>query len=343
MKNFNEPRRRPIIQNYLDEFFPDTIAFLISNYDCCLNGELYTIDCFPGRPSGWSWDNSIESWDNIIDNRENNTIHCLCVLQDGKIAIGGNTICKIMNLQTGLCEKTFDKFQGSVSCIKELYDSRIVVCSGSVASFLQILDARGNYYNLHMENKNCYVQQIIVLNDHQIMGDCNDPGGQIVFKIWNTITGAISKQFSSNMSKTLKVDECLTLSTTEMLIKTNRHTLVLWNLQTKKFKLLIKDTNYHTKGIVHSNGKIITYDNKILQIGKKQINEENNPYLMGELPDERIYFINHNRELKIFDMRTNQFDLICDLNNKDYINSTGVLANGQIVCTSQDGMLRIVR
>jgi WD40 repeat protein len=77
--------RRINIAKRLDIYFPKDISKLISNYDYYLEGKSYT---FGGHT---------------------NVVTCIAVLSDGRIVSGSfDKTIKIWNLQTGLCDMTFE-------------------------------------------------------------------------------------------------------------------------------------------------------------------------------------------------------------------------------------------
>lgn len=80
------------------------------------------------------------------------------------------------------------------------------------------------------------------------------------------------------------------------------------------------------------------------QTRKKQnrkLIEKVSAYFIIELPDERIAYLTY-EYLKIFDLRTFQFDLILKLNSKQFIRKINILPNGDIVCISQEGISTII-
>src|SRR5579863_2126743 len=169
-----EKNRRQILENYLNVIFPNAMANLISEYDCYLEGKSFIVDCFPDVPQ-------ISSLDHIGGNR---IIRCISTLHDGRIAIGGDNICKIINPQTGLSDAVFTNFSGSVSCITELRDGRIIICSGHIITHLQIWDPFGSAEqpvgplrqprtgncDMILQNDDTYITKIIVLSDGRVMG-----------------------------------------------------------------------------------------------------------------------------------------------------------------------------
>src|SRR5579863_5330157 len=77
--------RRFNIAKYLDIYFPKDISKLISNYDYYLEGKSYNF------------------------NGHTNVVTCIAVLSDGRIVSGSfDKTIKIWNLQTGLCDMTFE-------------------------------------------------------------------------------------------------------------------------------------------------------------------------------------------------------------------------------------------
>ncbi len=326
-------RRRYTIEIYLYVYFPTIIANLISNYDCNLDGKLYKFDCTSRQQ---------ETFD---DMNIHCVIHCLLTLHDGRIAIGGNSICKIMNPQTELCENIFNDFSGSVSCMTELDNNNIVVCSGLIITKLQIFNPQTGSCDMILTNDaNSYISRIITLSDQQLMGLCFTRECGSFFTIWNIVDGSI-KVFSNYISKCHTMSQCVDLFPNgQTLVITNHQTLVMWNPQTKALQTLSKANN----ALLLSNGQILQSFNGKFQIrnfsGKlKNLDIENGCiFFICELPDERIVYLNSEYKLKVFDLRTNQYDIIMSLSMMNHINNIGILPNGHIVCTSQDGIITMV-
>jgi WD40 repeat protein len=337
-------KRQRVLESYLDVFFPNTIANLISNYDCYLDGKAYTFDCFPNPP--------LRTFDD--DDGYYRTIWCMTTLHDGRIAIGGNSVCKIINPQTNSsntscnCDNIFTDLNGSVSRIAELHDKRIVIGSSILTTYLQIWNPRTGKCDMILQNNDTYIKNITVLSDGRVMGSCLDINNKkLMFKIWNITTGCVDAIFSNRMSKCCTANSCIKLFPTgQMIVVTNHHTLALWNPfgsaeqptgplppqrmlvspsrpQTKDIHMISKD--YHDmhipKAILLTNGQIIVSQDKKVKIytntlykKQKKINykviDNDNAYCIVELPDERIAYSTYEGRLKIVDMKNNKCDMV---------------------------------
>ncbi len=341
----NLNKRRQNFENYLDVLFPNTISNLICNYDCYLEGKSFTVDCFPDEPQ------------RTFDNIRNRTIRCMFTLHDGRIVIGGDSICKIIN-QNGSCEAIFSDFSGSVSCITELYDGRIVIASGIYITNLQIWNPLTGKCDMRLQNYDAYITKIIVLFDGRIMGycACQNDKWKIVFKIWNPLNGCVDSIFSDRMSKCYTVDSCINLFPNgQILVVTNHHTLALWNPQTKNIHIISKDEyNHMTNAILLTDGRIIVsqtnkitiYTNTKQKLHKKVEctvidNGNDTAYHLVELPDERFACLNYGSQLKIYHLNNNKCEMVLQTSEKHFITGMTVLPNGQIVYASQEGFMTI--
>jgi WD40 repeat protein len=355
--------RREAIKTCLTIFFPTTIATIISNYDSHFTGNVCSFDVM------------LKDEEQEPGFETYNPIHSMITLHDGRIAIGRNGICEIFNPSTSLCEITrcelagftyanplseivFTDFEGSATCLAELNDGRIVVCSGNWVCKLQIWNVKTGKCDVILDNNNMFVSKIVVLHDQRIMAFGSDITNRssILFKIWNLNDIHKPEIVTNIITKQLSVYSCIYLDKNgQSLIVTNHHTLALWNPVTKYFNMISKKKSDYLffHAIILSNGNIVSLrlDKLILStiINQKKINNKEYLnkndiafHLMIELADERLALLNCKNQLKIFDMKTNQFDLIIDL-PKGFINNMGILPNGDVVCTTQEGRIFVCK
>ncbi len=324
--------RREAIKTYLVPFFPFEIATLISNYDSHLKGIL----------SFFVYHEPLDYY--------YSPMHCLKGLHDGRIAIGANNLCQIINPITENCENSFTNCPGSVTSILELDDNRIVVVSGCFISKLQIWNLTTNKCNMTLENDDMYVTNMIVLWDGRIMIsgsiDC-----KCLFRIWNISCNSV-ESFTNFISKSITVSSCIDLHKTgSCLIITNHHAIAMWNPKTKYFKNVTtkKSNGFNQFSVFLKNEQVITCQPNLLTlwtINKKRVNSKeysnmtnSENYCMIELEDERLAFLNFENQLRIFDMKTNQYDLEIDLPKKNSIYNIAMLPNQDIICTSLEGII----
>jgi WD40 repeat protein len=337
--------RREAIKTCLITFFPTTIATLISNYDSHFTGKVCSFDL------------TLKNAEQEPGFETYNPIHSMITLHNGRIAIGRNGICEIFNPLTTLSETVFTDFEGSATCLAELKDGRIVVYSGNWVCKLQIWNVKNGKCDVTLDNNNMFVAKIVVLHDQRIMAFGSDITNRSrMFKIWNLNNLHEPEIVTNVITKQLSVDSCIYLDNNgQSLIVTNHHTLLLWNPVTKYFHTISKEKSdclfFHA--IILSNGNILSLrqDKLILSTitNKKKIHEKQYSTitdiairLMLELPDERLALLNEKNQLKIFDMKTNQYDLIIDF-TKGFINNIGILLNGDIVCTTQEGKIFVCK
>ncbi len=209
-----------------------------------------------------------------------------------------------------------------------------------------------------LQNNDAYIMEIIVLLDGRVIGSCTcqKDNWKIVFKIWNPINGCVDTIFSDRMSKCYNVDSCINLFPNGLIIVvTNHHTLALWNPQTKNIHIISKDEfNHMTNAILLTDGRlIVSQKNKIIiyaktkhKLNKKENykvidNANDTAYHIVELPDERFACLNYGCELKVFDLKNNNCEMILQTSQKDFITDMSVLPNGQIVYASQEGIMTI--
>ncbi len=333
--------RREEIQVFLEDYFPTTCSNLISNYDSYIVNESYTFDCFPELVNKQE-----ETWENLRDA----CINCICTLYDGRVAIGANNgVCKIFNINSQICEMEFIKFQGSIVCLTELPDHRLLIGFGIKITNLQIWNLKTGIYDTILKNNDTYFEQIVVVGTN-LMG-CGYNNRTLHFKVWNIDDGLIKETFTNTISRSETISYfSKLLSNGQALVITNHHKLILWNPKTRIKKVLSSSIYDHLNHVLYYNSStIISYNNYKLEIwvhGKRKaiIKEGLLLYHIIKLPDQRILYITAIYEICIFDIRTYTHERSLGyMPTTSYITDIQVSTDGSIICSTQDGTISVLR
>jgi hypothetical protein len=344
-------KRRQIIEDHLDEVFPNVIGKIICTYDCYLSGSMTSFDCYLKRSN---------------DYRPRSIVCCIYALRDGRIVVGGDNIWKIFDSLTGRCDCTYTNQSGIAGSIAELPDGRIVIRFGGLQNDqLQIWNLKTKKCDDDLAHEYSSICEIVVLLDGRIMGygyDYSNGNRKLIINIWkldNSLTErlVIDASFSNYMSKCYTADTSLKMFPNgQIMVITNHHTLALWNPQTKDIQIISKNIYSNVDNILMlSNGQIIIMNHNSLKIcvnvhhknnnNKKEnfrIFEIENKYVFNtiELPDERIAYLCYNGDLKIYDLRNNICDMVLPIHPVPGIITT--LPSGIIVCATQKGIITVV-
>lgn len=310
--------RRDRIENNIYEFFPKTIANLISNYDCDLTGQ-YHIDYFGC------------------------TIKMILPLSNGYIVIACVDICKIFDPKTKSCINNLKEFYGSPVCLAQLDEDRIVVgCAIKIILItkLQIWNTKLGICENILQNDEINVTKITILSNREIMVvGYNLSRRSMMFRIWTINDGLITTEnFSGNITESQTITSCISLHTNgDALVIINHCILAVWNPQLHHLRIITSGKDlFNPCAVLLSNGKVLTFHNREMIIWDNNehiiLTQEDDSHYIVELPDERLACSNDeiSCELKIYDMRTKKFDLVYML-PPGHRNTIKICPNGNLI------------
>jgi WD40 repeat protein len=344
-------KRHQIIENHLDEFFPDVIAKLICTYDRYLDGTMTSFECYPERLS-------------TIDGDLIYNMHCMCVLRDGRIVVGCDNIWKIFDPLTGRCDATRTTQRGSIIQILELQDGRIVICYWRInKTRMQIWNLQTKKCDVNLYQDHC-TMQIVELSDGRIMGHgCRDDirkKKKIIVTIWKLDTSSLFEKlvisFENYVSNSYTINKCLKMFPNgQIIVLTNHHTLAQWNPQTKDIHIISKNNHKDVDNILMlSNGQIITINVHEIKISthsyhKKNHKKEDFKIIAHEvncildcieIPDDQIAYLCGDGNLKIYDLKTNICAMMFPIDPAPDI--IDMLPSGSIISAAKKGIVTVV-
>jgi WD40 repeat protein len=337
-------KRRTNIAKYLNDFLPNVVSKLISDYDYYLEGKIYTF-----------------SKNCRIDN-------CFAILPDKRIVGSCENDVTIHNPETGDCEGIFKGHTDRVSCIAVLPDGRIV--TGSCDNTLRLW----NVQSLDITKEPVQTQHSDVLFFGHIGAiNCVNvlPDGRIIsgsadtsLKIWNVQTGLCDITFKEH---TTSINRLFVLSDGRIVSGSDNETIKNWDSTTGicNFTIRKKFIRYHTCIVLTDDRIVSIIDNTIVKIynsktglcditfeRNKLLGSYNYTFIMNELPDGRIMIKVANDTIKIIILEdlfskvvqeTGDNDLIISDNSHDEICYDALLlSDGRIIMTTTNSKLKII-
>jgi WD40 repeat protein len=329
--------RRKFIRKYLNNFTPDVISNLISEYDYYVNGNCeitlkghfnciyycnFVSDNQGLRLVSASHNAKIQIWDALTWNimkkltLKNILSRVPCyILPDGRIMKHSNLndgIMEIWNVHTDNCELTL-RHHSRINCCAFLPDERII--TGSDDSTLKIWNIKTGFSNtsckceLTLEGHTDSVEMCRVLSDGRIISASLDN----TLKIWNIQNGMCELTMRGH---TDSIKDCSILSDGKIISASYDGTLKIWN---------IKSGSSNTS----CNCELTLCEDKY-----------NNMTCYAILSDRRIVSGTSNGTLKIWNISNGKCELILK-GHSGTVSCCSVLPDGRIISGSFDDTLKI--
>jgi WD40 repeat protein len=325
-------QRRKIIQRYLNEFIPNVISNLISEYDYELSGELELIlkghtdfveycAVLTGALSkhvdekivSASADNTLKIWNTNVTSQfgkeeltlkgHTSRVVCCAILNDGRIVSGSRDgTFKIWNSDSGICELSFD-MPGPVGCCAVLPNNRIVVSYRNKLGIWNILT--GKCEREFEKGDFNWIVCCSLLPDGRIVSGSSGT----TLTIWNTHEDQNGKSDLTLEGHTKRIICCAILLDERIVSGAIDKTLKIWNCQTGKCEMTL-----------NGHGSLIS--------------------CCAVLPNGCIISGSYDESLKIW----NQWTGKCERTINVYlsIECCAVLSDGRIVIGTSDNTLKIL-
>jgi WD40 repeat protein len=261
-------KRRKFIINYLNEFIPNVLSNLISEYDYYFIGkskrflenvneyaqcgtilsndqEIRLVTNSDGRSMG-IWNIQTEMCEIILNNAESYIYDCI-VLSDGRIATISNFFTlKIWNIFGSLPPQRSPRHQKTGYCDITFKSVRCCTCLSNELLVIAFIDNTLEIWNIHKMTKECELSLDTHTGWITQLHCISSPDGLIVsgsstgeLKIWNvyrTISGDLTTKCQLNLEGHSKsISCCAILSDGQrccLVSGSHDETLRIWNVQT---------------------------------------------------------------------------------------------------------------
>jgi WD40 repeat protein len=360
--------RRKIINRYLNEFIPNVLSNLISEYDyyfigksepilenqngyayCCAvlsdDQKIYLVTKSHGYSIGiWNMQTEIRE----LSLEDNISTICDCfVLSDGRIATISSyyytlkiwnpfgLLRELRQSKTGECDITFES--DAIRCCTSLSNNLLV--TGGFDGLLKIWNVQKRTKKLELTFAPHYgrVTQLhcISLSDNLIVSGSNN-GELKIWSVQRTISGELTANLEINLIGHINGITCCAISSNGRLISGSfDKTLRIWNVQTDT-----SSCRARSSGQMRSSN--LTGKCELILTG-----HTNSIFCCAILPDERIVSGSYDGILKIWNSQTGNCELSLkgDFEDGWYskgINFCSVLPDGRLI-TGSAGRLKIWR